>query len=171
MPTFAQTRFFFIARYQLINKCIYYKYKEIHTFPFKKRLPWVVSYIRDNLSRNCMGAYACVCVCVRVIEDRHRDIENAVVSPLLVLHLRFTMPYLRIDKSRDKMKNNASHPSFYCVKWKSCWNHEIISYLFPIIVRSTISLSDIIIIFFLIINRVLINSSRRVEKFFNIFVQ
>lgn len=57
-----------------------------------------------------------VCVCVRVIEDRHRDIENAVISPLLVLHLRFTMPYLRIDKSRDKMKNNASHPSFYRVK-------------------------------------------------------
>lgn len=109
-----------------------------------------------------------VCVCVRVIEDRHRDIENAVISPLLVLHLRFTMPYLRIDKSRDKMKNNASHPSFYRVK--SCWNHEITSYLFPIIVRSTISLSDIII-FFLIINRVLINSSRRVEKFFKIFVQ
>ena len=63
-----------------------------------------------------MGAYACVCVeCVRVIEDRHRDIENAVVSLLLVLHLRFTMPYLRIDKSRDKMKNNVSHPALFTV--------------------------------------------------------
>lgn len=62
--------------------------------------------------------YTSVCVCVRVIGDRHRDIENAVPSPLVfstfVLRCR-TFLYLHIDKSRDKMKNNASHPALFTV--------------------------------------------------------